>query len=108
MEDAAKIDGCSHWQVFFRIILPLSISAISAIALFTFVLGWGDFLFASVFLKTADKWTLPIGLMSFRGQYEIEWAEIMAISTIITIPIVILFIYLQKHLINLMSGGVKG
>jgi ABC-type glycerol-3-phosphate transport system permease component len=107
IEDAAKIDGCNNWNIFFKIVLPLSISAVSAIALFTFVVGWGDFLFASVFIKTADNWTLPLGLVSFRGQYDIEWAEIMAVSTIITIPIVVLFIYLQKHLINLMSGGVK-
>jgi len=107
IEDAARIDGCNHWGVYLRIIIPLSITGIAAISLFAFVVGWGDFLFASVFIKTADKWTMPIGLTSFRGQYEIEWAEIMAISTIVTVPIVILFLYLQKHLVNLMSGGVK-
>lgn len=107
LEEAARIDGCSVWGIFGRIILPLSISGVSAIALFAFVIGWGDFLFASVFMKSGGNWTLPIGLVSFRGQFNVRWAEIMAASTLITIPVVVLFIYLQKHLVNLMGGAVK-
>ena len=107
MEEAAKIDGCSPWGIFFRIILPLSATSISAIALVAFVTGWGDFLFASVFLKKASLWTLPLGLTSFRGEHLIQWSEIMAMSAIVTVPIVVLFIYLQKYLVDLMAGGVK-
>ena len=107
MEEAAKIDGCSPWGIFFRIIIPLSVTSISAIALVAFVTGWGDFLFASVFLKKASLWTLPLGLTSFRGEHQIQWSEIMAMSAIVTVPIVILFIYLQKYLVDLMAGGVK-
>lgn len=107
IEEAAKIDGCSTWKVFFRIVLPLSIPSISAIALVAFVTGWGDYLFASVFLKEARLWTLPLGLMSFKGEYMIQWAEIMAMSAIVTIPIVALFIYLQRYLVDMMAGGVK-
>ncbi len=107
MEEAAKIDGCSAWGIFFRIILPLSATSISAIALVAFVTGWGDYLFASVFLKRASLWTLPLGLTSFKGEHQIQWSEIMAMSTIVTVPIVALFIYLQKYLVDLMAGGVK-
>lgn len=107
MEEAAKIDGCTHWGIFFRIILPLSVTSISAIALVAFVTGWGDYLFSSVFMKKASLWTLPLGLTSFRGEHFIQWSEIMAMSSLVTIPIVILFIYLQKYLVNLMAGGVK-
>ena len=107
MEEAAKIDGCSPWGIFFRIIIPLSATSISAIALVAFVTGWGDFLFASVFLKKASLWTLPLGLTSFRGEHLIQWSEIMAMSAIVTVPIVVLFIYLQKYLVDLMAGGVK-
>lgn len=107
MEEAAKIDGCSVWGIFFRIIIPLSITSISAIALVAFVTGWGDFLFASVFLKKASLWTLPLGLTSFKGEHLIQWSEIMAMSAIVTVPIVVLFIYLQKYLVDLMAGGVK-
>ena len=107
MEEAAKIDGCSHWGIFFRIILPLSVTSISAIALVAFVTGWGDYLFSSVFMKKAALWTLPLGLTSFRGEHYIQWSEIMAMSTIVTVPIVVLFIYLQRYLVDLMAGGVK-
>jgi multiple sugar transport system permease protein len=108
LEEAAKIDGCSQWGIFFRIILPLSVPSISAISLVAFVTGWGDYLFASTMMKRAALWTLPLGLTSFRGEFFIQWAEIMAMSTLVTIPIVILFIYLQRYLVDLMSGGVKG
>lgn len=106
-EEAARIDGCSHLGVYYRIILPLSVPGISAIALFAFVLGWSDYLLASIILKSVENWTIPLGLTSFQGEHHILWAEIMAMSTIVTIPIVVLFLYLQRYLINLMAGGLK-
>ncbi|QQO08397.1 carbohydrate ABC transporter permease [Breznakiella homolactica] len=107
IEEAAKIDGCSVWRIFFSMIIPLSISAIASIALVAFVSGWGDYLFSSVMIKSASKWTMPLGLTSFRGEHTILWAEIMAMSVIVTLPIVVLFIYLQRYLVSLMAGGVK-
>jgi len=107
IEEAAIIDGCSTWRVFFTIIIPLSIAAISSVALVTFVAGWGDYLFASVMLKSAYNWTMPLGLTSFRGEHTVLWAEIMAMSAIVTVPIVFLFVFLQRYLVSLMAGGVK-
>lgn len=107
VEEAAMIDGCSQWGIFFRIIIPLSISSISAIALVAFVTGWGDYLFSATFIKKAALWTLPLGLTSFRGEFFIQWAEIMAMSTIVTVPIVALFVFLQRYLVDMMSGSVK-
>ena len=107
IEEAARIDGCGAWGIFFRVVVPLSGAAVSAIALVTFVSGWGDYLFASVLLKSAGNWTIPLGLQSFRGEHTIRWSEIMAMSALITVPIVALFIYLQRHLVSLMAGGVK-
>ncbi len=107
IEDAAKIDGCGPWHIFLRIVMPMSLSSVSAIALFTFVLGWGDYLLSSVIIKSGEKWTLPIGIVSYRGHFDIQWAEIMAISVIVTVPIAGLFAYLQKNLVNLIAGGVK-
>jgi ABC-type glycerol-3-phosphate transport system permease component len=107
LEEAARIDGCTQWGIFFRIIIPLSISSICAISLVAFVTGWGDFLFASTMLKKASLWTLPLGLTSFRGEFYIQWAEIMAMSTIVTVPIVALFIILQRYLVDMMAGGIK-
>lgn len=107
IEEAARLDGCTQWGVFYRIVLPLSAPALAAVALFTFVIGWGDFLFASVLIKSADIWTLPLGLTSFQGEREVRWAEIMAMSTLVTIPVVLLFLYLQRYLVNLMAGSLK-
>lgn len=107
IEEAARIDGCGAWGIFFKIVVPLSIAAVSAIALVTFVSGWGDYLFASVLLKSAGKWTIPLGLQSFRGEHTIRWSEIMAMSALVTVPIVALFIFLQRYLVSLMAGGVK-
>ncbi|HUX52385.1 MAG TPA: carbohydrate ABC transporter permease [Spirochaetia bacterium] len=108
IEEAARIDGCSQLGVFHRIVLPLATPGISAVALFAFVIGWGDFLMASVIIRSPQNWTLPLGLVSFRGEHRILWAESMAVASLITIPIVALFLYLQRNLINLMTGGVKG
>jgi len=108
IEEAARLDGCSPLGVFHRMVLPLATPAISAVALFAFVIGWGDFLMASVIIRSPQNWTLPLGLVSFRGEHRILWAQSMAVATIITIPIVLLFLYLQRNLINLMTGGVKG
>lgn len=109
IEEAARIDGCSYFGVFWRIVFPLAIPGICAVGLFCFVIGWGDYLFASVIIRSARNWTLPLGLMSFQGERQILWGEIMAGSVMITIPIVILFLYLQRYLIKgLMAGSIKG
>jgi len=107
IEEAARIDGCNHLSVYARIILPIAIPGISAIALFAFVIGWSDYLIASILITSAENWTLPIGLSSFQSEHIMHWAEIMAMSTLITVPIIILFLYLQKNLLNLLAGGVK-
>ena len=109
IEEAARIDGCSYFGVFWRIVLPLSIPGILAVALFCFVMGWSDYLFASVIIRSPSNWTLPVGLMSFQGEHQILWGEIMAASVMITFPVVILFLFLQRYLIKgLMAGSVKG
>lgn len=107
VEEAAAIDGCSQWGIFFRIIIPVSLSSVSAIALVSFVTAWGDYLFSSTFIKKAAYWTLPLGLTSFKGEFFIQWAEIMAMSTLVTVPIVALFIFLQRYLVDMMTGSVK-
>ncbi len=107
MEEAAAIDGCSQWGIFFRIIIPISLSSVSAISLVSFVGGWGDYLFSSTFIKKAVNWTLPLALTSFKGEFFTQWAEIMAMSVIVTVPIVALFIFLQRYLVDMMTGSVK-
>lgn len=108
IEEAALIDGCTHFGVFYRIVLPIALPSVIAIMFLAFVGGWGDYLFASIFISNAEKWTLPISLSSFESAHRILWSEIMAMSTLVTVPIVILFLYLQRYLVGgLMAGSVK-
>lgn len=107
LEEAARIDGCSVLGVFHRIVLPLSMPALSAIVLFAFITGWGDFLFSSVLVSSSQNLTLPLFLQSFKGEHYIDWSEIMAVSVIMTLPIVVLFLFLQKQMVNLMAGSLK-
>jgi ABC-type glycerol-3-phosphate transport system permease component len=107
LEEAARIDGCSAFGVFHRIALPLSMPALSAILLFVFVIGWGDFLFASVILKSPTQWTLPVGLQSFEGEHTVKWAEMLSLATIMTLPIVVFFLITQRYMVNLMAGSIK-
>jgi len=107
LEEAAQIDGCSVFGVFHRVVLPLSLPSLSAIVLFAFITGWGDFLFSSVLVSSPKNLTLPLFLQSFKGDHYIDWAEIMAVSAVMTLPIVTLFLFLQKQMVNLMAGSLK-
>jgi ABC-type glycerol-3-phosphate transport system permease component len=107
LEEAARMDGCTILGAFHRIVLPLAIPSLSAIALFAFITGWGDFLFSSVIITSAKNLTLPLALQGFKGEHYILWSQIMAMASIMTIPIVALFLYLQKHMVNLMAGSIK-
>jgi ABC-type glycerol-3-phosphate transport system permease component len=107
LEEAARIDGCTVLGVFHRIVLPLAAPGLSAILLFAFITGWGDFLFSSVLVSTAGNITLPLFLQSFKGDHYIDWATIMAVSVFMTVPIAVLFLVLQKQMVNLMAGSIK-
>jgi ABC-type glycerol-3-phosphate transport system permease component len=107
LDDAARIDGCSNWGVLLRIVLPVSMNALSAIALTAFIGGWGDYITATTILKSKGHWTLPIAIQYLKGPFYTEWTQIMALGTIISVPVVILFLWLEKYLVNLMAGGIK-
>jgi len=107
LEEAARIDGSSVMTVFHRIVLPLAAPGLSAIVLFAFINGWGDFLFSSVLVSSARNLTLPLFLQSFRGDHYIDWATIMAVAVFMTVPIAVLFLALQKQLVNMMAGSLK-
>lgn len=109
MEESAMIDGCSKLGAYFRITIPMAAPGIVSTAIFAFVLAWNEFVFANTFLDTPGLRTLPIGLRTFMGQYSTEWNVLMAASVMTTLPIVLLFIFLQKYFIRGMtSGSVKG
>ena len=109
LEEAARIDGCSQFKVFWKIIIPLSLPAIAVTALFSFLAAWNEFLLALTFNTSNDNYTLPVGLASFISPTKQLWGDFAALSIIAAIPIVVLFIVFQKYLINgLTAGSVKG
>lgn len=109
MEDAAYIDGYNSWQVFQRIILPLSKPIVASCALVNLNFVWNEFIFALVFIEDASKMTIPIGLMTFKGQLRIDYVVLFAGIVIATIPMVVVFMVLQKQFIRgLTAGAVKG
>lgn len=110
LEEAVIIDGGGHWTIFSRIVLPLSAPAIGTFAILAFSNVWDEFLFALTLIKTPEKRTLPIALKLFQGQHLNDWSLIFAASLIAIVPIMLIYILMQKKLIRggVMAGAVKG
>jgi ABC-type glycerol-3-phosphate transport system permease component len=109
LSDSARIDGASDWQIYWRIILPLSKPALVTVALFTFLYCWNDFLGPLIYLTDGDKYTLAVGLAAFRGQFRTQWDLMMAAATIVTAPVVVVFFFAQKQFIEgITLTGMKG
>jgi multiple sugar transport system permease protein/raffinose/stachyose/melibiose transport system permease protein len=109
IEEAAMIDGCTRLQSFLRVILPLSVPGMTATATYVFVLTWQELMFASAFTVTQDMRTLPIGVLDFIGERTTDWGGLMAASVLVCIPVLILFMFLQRWFIaGLTRGAIKG
>jgi len=109
LEDAAAIDGASLLTIFHRIILPLAGPGLAAVAMFSFIRAWNEFLFALVFLQSRVFFTLPIGLASFQEEFTFRWDLIMAGASIITVPVLFFFLLMQRFIVQgLLGGAVKG
>lgn len=109
LDEAGVIDGCSRWQVFGRIILPLTLPGIAATAIYSFITGWNEYMFAEVLINTPSLKTVPVGIAELNGYYKILWNDMMAASVIASIPLIVLFVFLQKYFISsLTAGAVKG
>lgn len=109
IEEAAMIDGCTRMGTIWKIIVPLSLPALSTVFIYAFMIAWNEYLFASVFLKSyKELYTLPIGLKSLFVSKNAIWDRIMAASVCTAIPVVVMFMLVQKNLVGgLTSGGVK-
>ena len=107
--EAARIDGMNEYQIYYKIMLPLSKPALSTLTIFTFVNTWNDYLGPLIYLKSPEKKTIQLGLKMFIGQYSSEYGLIMAGSVLSLIPVLLIFILLQKHFVQgIASTGLKG
>jgi ABC-type glycerol-3-phosphate transport system permease component len=109
LEESAMLDGCNRFGALCRVVLPLAAPGVAATAIFAFVASWSELLFAITFTSQTEMRTLSAGLLFMVGQYEIQWGQLSAGVIISTVPVAILFTYLQRHLIQgLSAGAVKG
>ena len=108
MEEAALIDGCSHWGVFARVAIPLITPGLVATSLFSFIFAWNEFMFALLLTRRSVR-TLTVIVPSLVGGHEILWGEIAAIGTVAIIPGIVLAVLFQRFLVRgLTMGAVKG
>ena len=109
IEEAALIDGASRMQVFYQVVLPTALPGIIAAAIFSMIVSWNDYLFGRVFMNSLDNLTLTVGVMLFFEGTHVDWGLLMAASVLMTVPMAILFMALQRHLVaGFGAGAVKG
>lgn len=109
LQDAAYIDGCTNFDFFWRILLPLTKPALAAVAALTMIVSWNDLLVPLVVLNSDDLWTLPLGTMQFQGQYGQDLALVSAFVALSAIPTVIFYIFAERQIVSgLTAGAVKG
>ncbi|WP_088006113.1 carbohydrate ABC transporter permease [Indiicoccus explosivorum] len=109
LEEAAMIDGLNRIQIIFYIIIPLSISGIISVFVYAFMIAWNDFLFASIFLSSSEKFTLPIGLTTLFSTPDYVWGQMMAASLLTALPVLILYGLSERFIKGgATEGGVKG
>lgn len=109
LEEAAMVDGSTSWGAFVRVILPLARPALMITGLFSFMAGWSEFIVARVIVSSQGLYTLPLGLEGLAGTFQTEWATYSAGSLLVSVPVVVLFLVLNRFLVSgLTLGGVKG
>ncbi|MCF7940714.1 MAG: carbohydrate ABC transporter permease [Spirochaetia bacterium] len=108
IEEAAMIDGCSQFGAFLRIVLPAIRPAIATVGILGFLQAWNDVLFASVLTNEFTR-TVAVGITDYASQFEVQWNYVLTAGVVISLPVVIFFVFLQKHIIQgLTAGAVKG
>ena len=106
--EAARIDGAGEWKIYWRIILPLCQPILAALAIFSFMWRWDDFLWPLIAISDPNKYTVQLALSNFIGEFNVDWGSLLAMSVITMIPVLIVFLIFQKHLVNSMAtSGMK-
>ena len=109
LADAARIDGCSELGIYWRIFMPLAKPALATVAIFTFLNGWNDFIGPLLYINSPDKFTVAIGLATFRSVMRTRWDLLMAASTAMIVPVLLLFFFAQRYFIEgIVLSGLKG
>ena len=106
--DAARVDGAGEWRIWWSILLPIIRPSLAAVAIFTFVTSWNDFLWPSLMLHTPEGMTLPVGLAMLQGFFSSDFRSIAAGVTLTVIPILLFFIVVQRYFVRGLTGAVKG
>ncbi|VTU13265.1 Inner membrane ABC transporter permease protein YcjP [Variovorax sp. SRS16] len=109
IDEAAWVDGASYLRTFILVILPLTLPGIFSVGIFVFALSWNEYLFASILATSGINKTIPVGIAEYITSFDIRWGEIMALGTLTTIPVVVLFLGAQKYFLRgVLAGAVKG
>ena len=109
LDEAAFLDGCGVWKIFFKVIAPLMMPAIATVGIYTFLQCWNELLFATIFVSSGKYRTLPVGVQQLFGQYTTDWGPIGAALTIATLPTMIVYALLSKRIqASFIAGAVKG
>ncbi|HEY4203176.1 MAG TPA: carbohydrate ABC transporter permease [Devosiaceae bacterium] len=105
LEQAAMVDGCTPLLALWKVVLPLARPGVSAAAIYLAIVSWSDLVFARTLAQKPDQWLLTVGLQSFIGEYQVEWANLMAAGALSLIPVVLLFIILEPFLVSGLTNG---
>ena len=109
LDEAARIDGASNYRIYWNILLPLSKPVLATVAIFSFIHHWNDFFLPLVYLQDPNKWTMAIGLQGFKTLYATSWNLMMAASTAMIIPLLILFFFAQRYFVSgIHLSGITG
>lgn len=107
--EAARIDGANEWQRYWHIALPMSRPALTTVAIYSFINAWSDFLAPMIYINKTEKLTLSLGLQQFMSQYATNWAQLMAAASLFVLPVIIVFVILQRNFVEgIATSGIKG
>ena len=108
LEEAGMMDGCTPLGVLWRVILPVSLPGLGATAFYAFILSWNEYAFSrTLLISRPENWTITLGIASIRGEYIVAWNEIMAASAIAAIPVIVVFVWLERYLVIGLTAGAQ-